>query len=64
MMGTFPNHGNSQGKGYVIMGSTSAKDAKGGETCKPSEPDLDKMTRWMQILYKLKNFYDQMEFSP
>lgn len=28
------------------------------------EPNLDKMAQWVQNLFKLKPFYDQMNFNP
>lgn len=59
----FPNHCNSKGKAHAMMASVMEKD--GEMATRPAvEPDLNQINQRVQNCFKLKNLYDQMDFSP
>lgn len=49
----------------MIMAShLEVETEKVDEKMQKADPSIDQMARHVQVLFKFKNFYDQMAFSP
>lgn len=62
----FCSHNNKgKGKWHMMMVSYTKRNAEGDVPMQPEgEPNLDKIAQQVQKLFKLKKFYDHMNFSP